>query len=583
MNARSRRGLALLLALLLSISALTACGDKEDPDKEQEHPITVILESDNHQVSPEEFNVYQYQAGLAALCNHYWYCQYGLVADTDKITATYDSAYAYAYAMLPQALKEETFASVAYTYAEQYIVYCEGALAAGMDQKLSAEVDDQVSQYITELKETAKEQGLSLKTFIQKYMGESVGEDAVRSAMKRQFLANAYAEIKQEELSASLTQEELTAYREENKSAFYKAYYHSYQFSDPVLIEALEKAFSIEKLQSTLTAYVLEQTFSDAYKAQMTDMSIEDPYGEAHTLNAVHDTLLSLLGIQDPESGEDYRQHFTESNTDAYGRAAYRIVQSIQNELNTELRNIKTNLSASYIDLSDPSADAAANVKEKWLFSQGRREGDWNILSYPNGSYEWCLVSDPFAVDGQLTRNLCYVRFSNEEAYTAEEKANAFLYAFMDSKSPEKFNELAIKLEVIAPDTTALHECVTKESLNSASPRLSQWLFDDVRAVGDAAVIDDGNTYYVAYYVLENEANWMRQARAELSDIRLQIWYNETHSAAHLKAHVDPSEWETASEGGSVILPGMGDFNINPSFKEFPTRNDAFAVVTPQS
>ncbi len=563
MNTTSRRVLAMMLALLIGASTITACtNDEPTPDKENEETeSSLILESDNYQISPEEFNVYQYQAGFSSLCTEYWYYQYGLAQDTQGVTKMYDTAYAYAYAMLPEALKEETFASTAYTYAEQYVVYCEGALVAGMDTTLSEEVEAEVDQYMADLKETAQAQDLSLKAFIQKYMGKSVKENDVRSAMKKYILGYKYAEIKRTEFSDALTADELQTYVEENKTVFYKTYYNSYKFTDPALLDALQESFSHEKLITVLTEYVLEQKYHEAYKKQMTDLHIEDPYGQNSTRDMVRDTLLSLVGIQNPETGEAYPLHFTEHHTDAYSQAAHRIVQDVYNQLNKELLRINTNLSASYVDLSDLESSASASTLEQYLFSQGRREGDWNILSHPDGSYEWCLVSKVMTVDEEMTRNVCYVKFSDEEAYTAEEKANAFLYAFLDSKSAEKFDELAVQLEVIEPNTSAMHERVTKTSMTNVSNELSLWLYNEARAVGDAAVIQAGNTYYVAYYAYENEANWCIQARDALAAIKLQSWFEETEKAIHLQSHVDPSEWETQPQD----LPNAS-VEIRPAF-----------------
>lgn len=558
MNAKSRRGLALLLALVMGVSALTSCTEQETTQnpKDETDNVSVILESDNYSVSPEELAVYEYQAALSGLINQFWYYQYGLIQDTEGVTKVFSNAYDYAYDILPDAIAKGTYKAQAYENAHQYVVYCEGALAKGEDQKLKNDVENEIDQYIDNLKETAESKNLSLKEFLRTYMGKSVKEDDVRSAMEKYTLGYKYAEIRRAEISDALTRKELEEYVKDHPDAFYKSYYTSYTLVNfEKLKDKAAQCKTVEELKVILTEYMLDQMFHASYKKHLADARVEDPNGIDATRSMVYDTLCSMQGFTHPESGESYPRHFTEAATDPYEISAYKITLDIQATLNSELHKIRTDQAIPYIDISSPTSANKATTLQKVIFSEGQQAGSYGLFEEIRESnnafittFSWYFIQKHMVLDEKMTRNVCYVKFTDEEAYTAEEKANAFLYAFLDSKSAEKFDELAVQLEVIDPNTSAMREYATEASVKITSEKLAHWLFNESRAVGDADVIQDGDAYYVAYYAHENEENWCIQARSALTDIQLQDWFEDIEAKINLQSHVDPSEWESESE-----------------------------------
>lgn len=558
MNAKSRRGLALLLALVMGVSALTSCTERETTQnpKDETDNVSVILESDNYSISPNELAVYEYQATLSALINQFWYYQYGLIQDTEGMTKVFSNAYDYAYYMLPKAMEQGTYKAQAYENAHQYVVYCEGALAEGEDQKLKNDVENEIEQYIDDLKETAESMELSLKEFLQTYMGKSVKENDVRSAMEKYTLGYKYAEIRRAEISDALTRKELEEYVKDHPDAFYKSYYTSCEFTNIHLAHEAEQCSSVDELALLLARFVTDQEFDRLYKENFEDAGIENPQGKEALQYQIIDTLLSHHEFRVPGSQDPYPEHFNQSADSAYDRAAYQIVTAMRPLLDAELKKIQTGKSVSYVDLSGEEAKYATAI-QKWIFFEGRKPGDYEVVkqtttatetSLATSVYTWCLVTEHMVLDEVMTRDVCYVKFTDEEAYTAEEKANAFLYAFLDNKSAEKFDELAVQLEVIDPNTSAMREYATEVSVKITSEKLAHWLFSDIRAVGDVDVIQDGDAYYVAYYAHENEENWCIQARNTLTNIRLQDWVEEIEKKINLQSHVDPSEWESESE-----------------------------------
>ena len=558
MNAKSRRGLALLLALVMGVSALTSCTEQETTQnpKDETDNVSVILESDNYSVSPEELAVYEYQAALSGLINQFWYYQYGLIQDTEGVTKVFSNAYDYAYDILPDAIAKGTYKAQAYENAHQYVVYCEGALAKGEDQKLKNDVENEIDQYIDNLKETAESKNLSLKEFLRTYMGKSVKEDDVRSAMEKCTLGYKYAEIRKAEISDALTSQELEEYVKDHPDAFYKSYYTSYEFTNVHLAHEAKQCSSVDELALLLARFVTNQEFDRLYKENFEDAGIENPHEKETLQYQIIDTLLSRREFCVPGSQDPYPEHFNSASDSAYDRAAYQIVTALQPSLDAELKKIQAGKSVSYVDLSGEDGKYATRIQQ-WIFSEGRKPGDCYVVPETKPATEtspgksihtWCLLTEHMVLDEKMTRNVCYVKFTDEEAYTAEEKANAFLYAFLDSKSAEKFDELAVQLEVIDPNTSAMREYATETSVKITSEKLAHWLFNESRAVGDADVIQDGDAYYVAYYAHENEANWCIQARNALTDIQLKDWFEDIEAKINLQSHVDPSEWESESE-----------------------------------
>lgn len=565
MNAKSRRGLALLLALVMGVSALTSCTEQETTQnpKDETDNVSVILESDNYSISPNELAVYEYQAALSGLTNQFWYYQYGLIQDTEGMTKVFSNAYDYAYYMLPKAMEQGTYKAQAYDLAHQHVVYCEGALAAGEDQKLKKDVEAEVDQYINDLKETAKSLDLSLKEYLQTYVGKSVKETDVRSAMEKYSLGSKYAEIRSAEISDALTRKELEEYVKDHPDAFYKSYYTSYTLVNfEKLKDKAAQCKTVEELKVILTEYMLDQMFPASYKKHLVDARVEDPNGIDATRSMVYDTLCSMQGFTHPESGEAYPRHFTEAATDPYEITAYKITLDIQATLNSELHKIRTDQAIPYIDISSPTSANQATTLQKVIFSEGQQAGSYGLFEEIRESnnafittFSWYFIQKHMVLDEEMTRNVCYIKFTDEEAYTSKEKANAFLRAFLDNKSAEKFDELAVQLEIIDPNASTLHEYVTQKAMTNISVSLSSWLYEEGRTVGDADVIQAGDVHYVVYYAAENEANWCIQARNALTYVKLQAWFDETEKKINLQSHLDLPEVETQPHFSVDVRP----------------------------
>ncbi len=608
----------ILVGIVLAYSVMDSTGVIGKMD--------TAVESDNYRISANELAVYEYQAALSQLANEYWYYQYGLMQDTMGVTKLYDSAYEYAYAMLPYYVGTGAFADQAYAYAQQYVVYCEGALEAGVS--MEDEDWEELETYMTDLETTAKTSGMSLKSFIKNYIGNGISVKEVRSAMEKYLLGVKYAEIKNEELSDAVTEDELTKYRDENKGSFYKNFYHSYVLVNDSLKAEAEKCDTVDELKEVLVKFMVESKFDTLYKTHITDKKVEDPNGAETTELMVLETLLAELGFKKPvtetekpedaensendeaaktaeaettegektedktetekpedektedKKEESYKKHFTSSDTDAYKKAAYEIVKAVKSSYNTEANKISQDASTAYVDLSDEETVKKASDLQKWLFGEGRKVGDVKVITTTKTSTgsdgketttttnTWYVVTKVMFLDEEKTKDAYYVKLSDDKTETgtgkeaetteavkdpktAEQKANEF-YAALEGeaadKRAEKFDELAVKYGAISEGGTALKESITEKSATSIGSEFSKWLYDKARTEGNMYKVKIGTSYYVAYFVEENEETWKVSARSYIASEKLNDWYDEMVKKYNVEVDTEAPETTAPAE-----------------------------------
>ncbi|MBQ9780156.1 MAG: hypothetical protein IJW00_04345 [Clostridia bacterium] len=588
--------IAVLIAVVLVFSALESSGIMGKMD--------TAVKSDNYKVSANELAVYEYQVALSSLANQFWYYQYGLIQDTYGVTKLYSNAYEYAYAQLPLYMGTGAFASDAYSYAQQYVVYCEGATAAGVT--MDAEDQTAVDNYMKDLEATAESLGITLKTFIKTYIGAGISVKEVRSAFEKSVLGAKYAEIKNEELSDAVTEDEMLKYKEENKGSFYKNFYHSYVLVNESLKADAEKCDTVDELKEVIIKYMVDTKFDDLYKSKITDAKLEDTNGKDKTEEMVLETLLAELGIKKPvaedettkgddaaEAAEDdktedkeedkkeetYTKHFTSADKEGYKKAGYEIVTAIKSAITTETGKISQDASTAYVDLSDEDAAKKATDLQKWLFGEGRKVGDVKVITTEKTSTDkdgketktttntWYVVTKVMFLDEEKTKDAYYLTFTDDkkdekatgtEAETGsastelkkgKDKAEEFYKALEEAMKKEDFDfdKLATELKFQAEGATALKENITEKGAVSA---LADWLYEEGRKEGDITKVNSGSTYYVAYFVEENDMTWKVNARAAVASEKQQAWFDEMVKKYNVTVDTEAVETETENHEG---------------------------------
>ena len=417
--------------------------------------------SNTIKLNEKELDVYRFHVAQNQYYTQFMYYQYGLMQDTYGITQMFASGADYANYMIPSTLGSEAYDASAYAYAEQYLAYCEGAKEAGLYDEYKSEIEADIDEYIEGLKETAKINGVSFSKYLRNWIGKGMTEGVVRSAMEYYFIGGKYAEKLQKDYSDAATVEEIEKYRDDNKASFYSTKYTSYKLVNEKLKTEykIDECKTAEEVKTVIVKYFVDQKFDALYKTNITDKKIEDA-DQAKTKADVLTTVLVSLELAGKDAdGNEIKAVFTKDDTDAYKKAAYTICNNITTSAKTEVNKV-TESTAKW---ADPTATSATDL-QKWLFGEGRKEGDVKVLEAKTTSkdsttgkdvttttYTWYVVGkDVMKLDEEHTKNAYYVYLTDDgkdvkDGKTAAQKAEAFYNELKDAKTPEKFAELVEK------------------------------------------------------------------------------------------------------------------------------------------
>ena len=497
--------------------------------------------SDHISLNEKELDVYRFHVAQNQLYTEFLYYQYGMMTDTYGVTKTFSNGYEYANYMIPNYVGSHSFDESAYSYAEQYLTYCEGAMEAGLYDSYKKEIEADIDAYIEDLKATAEANRVSFSSYLDQWIGNGVNTSDVKSAMEYYYIGIKYAEKLQDDYSAAATEDDIVKYRDDNKSSFYSSKYTYYKLVDNKLKDIVKDAKTVDDVKIALIDYYMDLKFDTNYKTNFTDKNVEDTAGKDTTKADVKTTILALNSIGDAKAV------FKSDDTDAYKKAAYTVASLINTSIKTEFDKIKTGTSAAY---ADPKGASATDL-QKWLFGDGRKVNDVNVIESKSTSkdsagketttysYTWYLVEETMTLDTELTKNAYYILLSDdaegtENGMTAAQKAEAFYKALSENKTPEKFAEL---VEKYAPGYSAeLVERISHESMKASNEDLADWLYeegrnkDDITNIpvkGDSKDENKVTGHIIAMYVDENEETWKLTARDSIANEKVEAWFEE--------------------------------------------------------
>ena len=519
--------------------------------------------SDTIKLNEKELDVYRFHVAQNQYYTQFMYYQYGLMQDTYGVTKMFANGADYANYMIPSTVGSGSFDASAYAYAEQYLTYCEDAKAKGLYDQYKSEIASDIEEYIEGLKETAKVNGVSFNKYLKQWIGTGVSKGDVESAMEYYFIGGKHAEKLQKDYSDAVTVEEIEKYRDDNKATFYSTKYTSYKLINEKLKTEykIEDCKTVEEVKTLIVKYMVDTKFDALYKTNITDKKIEDA-DQAKTKADVLTTVLVSLELAGKDAdGNEIKAVFTKDDTDAYKKAAYTICNNITTSAKTELNKVKE----STAKWADPKGTSATDL-QKWLFGEGRKEGDTKLIpttttskdsttgkDVTTTSYTWYIVSkDVMKLDDEHTKNAYYIMLTDdgkdvENGKTAAQKAEAFYNELKDAKTAEKFAEL---VEKYAPGYMAeLNERLSYESVKGSNEDLAEWLYEGNRAKGDITnIVVKGDTkdpekvtgHIIAMYEDENEETWKLTARDALANEKLEAWFDEHVEKYHVVIDYEP-------------------------------------------
>ncbi|MCQ2430798.1 MAG: hypothetical protein MJ192_10770 [Clostridia bacterium] len=507
--------------------------------------LNTAVSSDNYSISENSLCLYKYQTAQQEYYTMWLYDAYGMTQY--GLQQTYGDVNTFINAMIYNTTvsNPHTFDEDAYSQAESILTYCEAAREAGI--KLEDEDKASVDEYIDNLKAMADANGVKMKQYLTSWVGSGVSVKDCRKALELNVLASKYAEILNKDMTAAVTDEEVEKYRSENMGTFYSTKFTSYSLPNETLIDKAKACTSVDEIKAMIVDYYMDQKFDSNYKSLITDKNVETTATAEETKADVLATVKYWAKMTE-EAGKFDKT----SEDDAYVAAGYSIATAIYTEIQSQFGRINGNGSSSY---ADPNGENATEL-QKWLFADGRKAGDSNVISITTQttntdgtagsttSNTWYLVGeDVMSLDTDKTRSAYYAVLAGdaegtENAKTADQKYSEF-------ESGEHTGE---NFEKIFAAT--LNESLSESSLPD---ELAEWLFSADRKENDYARLTAKNTgsdgketetEYVMYYVTENEENWKVSAKSNIVSDRIDTWFEETKAKYHVISDYEP---ETAA------------------------------------
>ena len=191
--------------------------------------MSTAAKTDNYSLSKNQIKVLKYQQEQNIYQSLYYNCMYysyglsGYYTDYFGDLSAYKnnpSGYASAH------MNKYNFDSLAYSQAENLLIYCEGARAAGVSLSKEERNDEDALKNIAyinmeTLRSGADSNGQTLSAYIKACMGEGVSKGDVQDVIEMTMLANKYYEQKVEELKKE-QQEALEQYSQNLQKKFAK-------------------------------------------------------------------------------------------------------------------------------------------------------------------------------------------------------------------------------------------------------------------------------------------------------------------------------------------------------------------------
>lgn len=497
--------------------------------------LNTAVSSDNYRISENSLCLFKYQTAQQQYYTTWLYDAYGMtnygLANTYGDVNTFVNAMVYNTAVsTPHAFDED-----AYSQAEYVLTYCEAAREAGV--KLEDEDKAEIEEYIDNMKAMADANGVKLGAYLKSWVGTGVSEKDCRKALELSVLANKYGEIMQKDYESGVTDAEIETYKNDNKGQFYSTKYTSYTLVNESLKDKAKECKTVDEIKSMLIDYFMDKDFESNYKSIITDKEVETSASADETRADVLATIKAWQKLSEEKGKFDVT-----AEDDAYVTAGYNIATAINSEIISQVGRINENGSSTY---TDPASEKATDL-QKWLFGDGRKTGDTNVITVTTNSTDsagnptsttsntWYLVGDDvLSLDTDKTRSAYYTLLADdgenvENGKTADEK-------YAEFESGEHTGE---NFEKVFGATLS-------ESLSEASlpEEMTKWLFDTARKEGDYTrlVVKTTGTNgaetkneYVMYYVTENEENWKVNAKSSIVSEKINSWYEEAHEKYHV-------------------------------------------------
>lgn len=532
----------LVIALLLACVALTVVSDGGYTLR-----WTTVAESENYTVTGTMLSYFFYQ-NYSSFLNQYGSVVSYLGLNTNLSLKDQESMYGeeegttwFEYFMEPAVEQVKTM-----------LVYCEEANKRGitLDDEDYALIDEALEA----LRQQATEYGYTYNGFISAMYGTGVKESDVRAALELSQLATKCQTQVTEDITASISDEQMTVYYNENSGQFMTAGVLSHTFSategdDAAAYEAAKKDAkeTADKLAAVKTAedfkkFVLEQEAEDSYDSIYDEQSEDiDPAllpdeaalqaRRAEIIAAAIANAVEGKGAEETESTDKVEVMFSE----------------IAVELTEELVATADGLLNDNFQWTDEAEDKAG----LWVSDAARAAGDVTVIENEGKADESdedsknyytatvYMITEPMRRDETLSRNVGHILFTAttyETSAKAEAKAEEVLAEFKAGTiSREAFEELA---KEYTEDSGVFYDKVIPGQM---VVEFEDWLFDAERKEGDTGVVSTQYGYHIMYYLGENAdmPAWKVAVQATMVNEQMEEWFTQSEEAVGITFNED--------------------------------------------
>ncbi len=444
--------------------------------------------------------------------------------------------------------------------AKQVLVLCEAAKAEGLYDKYAEEVEKTVEDEIKHAKEDSKEYYPSLNSYFEYLYGDGVKTADVKKMEILAQVAAKYYSDKSEDYLEAITKDDVLKYHEENSSKYLKIDYLAASFSATLPSKATEdekkeflaeveaskkhaeefaKLETIEEMKKYLVGYWFDSSFDEYLDSALKSDKVADadlPTDEkrAELKAKIREMVLEKAMAESFDSIKD-------------GKPFSKDKEPLALTLNTVFQSLTTTSRTSLEKVMiETEAFAESTDKDKWIFSEDRKEGDIGTFFGTEEKTEdkfdetkdTSYVVNVFRVikpayrQEELTVNFGHILLLKDGGtYTDEtkriEKLTELMEQFKKGEiTAEKFEELG---RDVTEDSKVLYESTKPGTMVE---EIDTWLFDEKREKGDVEIVKTADYgHHLVFFNGEGEAIWFVDTKADLHTDRVEGWYEEQEKA----------------------------------------------------
>ncbi|MBR2370591.1 MAG: peptidylprolyl isomerase [Clostridia bacterium] len=464
------------------------------------------------------------------------------------------------------------FADMTTTQVKQYLIYCEGALEAGV--KLEDEENNAIKETLDAIRDVAKESGYTASGYISALYGSGVKESDLRNCFELAQLAAKYSSQLNEDYEEGATDDQIKQHFNDYICDFITADYLTYSWTATL---ATVKEADYKTTEEYEAAKKKAQEDYEAEKAKFKGYA--DTLKEAKTAEEYKTALKEILTPITYDSL--YKKNFDtnlkkykEKNPDKTEEEAKKAVEE---ELKKDAdEDVEEAIEDSFVE---NAAHSNANDVSKWIFgtelknkedekdteknedSTEKEETEDNLVKIPAAAVDTIFVDESTAKEetdsGKYTIQIVYlVRAASEDksitkdvghilikpeatatgatedeiaaaSKAAKEKAQEILDTFLaGEKTKEAFEKLG---EEHTDDSNVFYDSVHDGDM--VDP-FNNWLFclgDDYKDVerkpGDTGLVETEYGWHVMYFVGDAGEAWFEDAKTSYVNSLMEDWF----------------------------------------------------------